>query len=68
VHLDLTGAPDAAMVGLSTKQAQLVSDYLKAQGLGPDRVSVVGVGRARPAIKKPGAPQNSRVEVIVLAF
>ena len=71
VYVDLTGktATDAAMATLSTAAAGEMATYLsKKLGLGPSRVSVVGLGRSKLVTNKQGAGVNSRVEVVVVAY
>jgi len=56
---------------LSEKRAQSVADYLVAQGVDGERISVVGQGEANPIASNDtaaGKEQNRRVEVTIEEF
>lgn len=47
-HTDSRG-PASYNITLSLKRAQSVADYLKQEGINPDRLNVKGVGEENPA-------------------
>lgn len=64
-HTDSTGSHSYNM-GLSQRRAQSVADYLLAQGVDPERISIRGVGPDQPVASNAtvdGRAQNRRVEV-----
>src|SRR5215468_9917532 len=66
-YTDSHGSPKKNQA-LSEKRAQAVSDFLLAQGVPADRVSVVGKGEASPIASNAtaaGRAQNRRVEVVL---
>lgn len=66
-HTDDVGT-DAYNQVLSEQRAQTVRSYLVEQGIGPDSISAIGLGEARPKADNQtaeGRRQNRRVELIV---
>ncbi len=66
-HTDATGA-DAYNLTLSEQRAQSVSDFLRIQGIDPDRLMAVGYGETRPVADDEtaeGRKKNRRVEIII---
>lgn len=53
---------------LSTARAQVIKDWLVAQGISPDRIEANGFGGSKPLFDKdsPNARKNARVELEVL--
>jgi polysaccharide export outer membrane protein len=69
-HAGLTeGGPTSTLdpVALSIKRAEAVKSFLVAQGIAPERLRTVGVGRGLPLVPKKVNPsgRNRRVEVIL---
>jgi OOP family OmpA-OmpF porin len=68
-HTDSTG-PEEYNLGLSQRRSQGVKDYLIAQGVAAERLSVEGKGESVPVATngtKEGRAKNRRVEFIVTA-
>lgn len=67
-HTDSDG--DATYnLGLSQRRANAVADILQANGVGYERLSVVGEGEANPIasnLTPEGKAQNRRVEIVVI--
>jgi outer membrane protein OmpA-like peptidoglycan-associated protein len=66
-HTDNIGSDEANMK-LSQQRADTVRDFLVEQGLGPDAVTAVGLGKAEPVADNStneGRQKNRRVEIIV---
>lgn len=67
-HTDSQGA-DAANLTLSQKRADAVVSYLINKGIGPERLSPVGFGEAKPIASNDtadGRAENRRVEFTIL--
>jgi OOP family OmpA-OmpF porin len=67
-HTDSDGAADYNE-GLSSRRAQTVHDYLAANGIAEDRMSVRGYGESQPIADnttRAGKAQNRRVELRVI--
>lgn len=66
-HTDSTGS-DAINNPLSTRRAQAVADFLYAQGVAANRMSVIGQGSRQPIASnasEAGRAQNRRVEILI---
>jgi outer membrane protein OmpA-like peptidoglycan-associated protein len=66
-HTDSTGA-ERHNVGLSTRRAEGVSDYLVAKGVSLDRITFEGLGSSRPISSnrtENGRKRNRRVEILL---
>jgi outer membrane protein OmpA-like peptidoglycan-associated protein len=66
-HTDSIGSDEANMK-LSQQRADAVRDFIVQQGLAPDTVTAVGLGRAEPVADNntdEGRQKNRRVEIIV---
>ena len=68
-HTDSKGS-DAYNQGLSERRAGSASDFLMDQGIGPNRITVLGKGESEPVADnetEAGRQQNRRVEVAIYA-
>jgi len=66
-HTDAVGGA-AYNLGLASRRAASVSDYLKAQGLSGDRINSMALGESQPLASNAtaaGKEQNRRVEVLL---
>lgn len=66
-HTDNTGG-DAVNDPLSVQRAASVRDYLSARGVGPERVTIAGMGERQPIADNStpqGRAQNRRVEMFL---
>lgn len=64
-HTDSTGGYDSNL-GLSTRRADAVSQYLRANGIDASRIQTVGAGSSQPVATNAtadGRAQNRRVEI-----
>ena len=67
-HADSTGG-EVYNLDLSIRRADRVAEVLRASGIGPERISVLGFGEARPSVSnqsREGRQVNRRVEIVVL--
>lgn len=64
-HTDSVGSPDANL-GLSTRRAEAVAQYLRANGIDANRIQTSGAGSSQPIASNAtadGRAQNRRVEI-----
>jgi len=64
-HTDASG-PETYNQGLSERRAQAVVEFLKAQGIDPERLQARGFGEEKPAVDDPRDRRNRRVETRLL--
>lgn len=67
-HTDSTGSADANL-GLSTRRADAVAQYLRANGVDAARIQTTGAGSSQPVASNStveGRAQNRRVEIKIV--
>ncbi|MBS0457084.1 MAG: OmpA family protein [Proteobacteria bacterium] len=67
-HTDTSGGPQKNLA-LSRQRAEAIKNYLRAAGIAPTRIQVVGLGAEQPVASNAtaaGRARNNRVEVIAL--
>ncbi|WP_192254472.1 OmpA family protein [Mesorhizobium silamurunense] len=61
-HTDASG-PDRYNQNLSQRRAKSVAAFLTANGVHPDRLEAIGLGKSHPRVANPYDPVNRRVEM-----